>query len=127
MRGLYFRRLAALLAALALGFVAESGHGQGAAGAKPDQIKFDTADGVKIRGHFYAAAKRNAPVVMILHALGEKSTQKGYTELAEALQKKDYNVLTFDFRGHGNSKEVEAGDFWLKNRSYVKASAQKSE
>jgi hypothetical protein len=130
-----FRRLCsvtALMAVLGLGPLAAPGlaqkDGEGKSeGNKPEQVKFDTADGVKIRGSFYASARKNAPVVMILHALEEKSTQKAYTELAETLQKKDLNVLTFDFRGHGNSKEVEPAEFWTRNRSYVKGGPGKTE
>src|SRR2546422_689059 len=105
--------LAGFLASLVL--MAWTGAGRAQEAGKPEVAKFDTADGVKIRGSFYASADRNAPVVMILHALEEKSTQKAYTELAETLQKKKLNVLLFDFRGHGSSKEVDPEQFWARN------------
>ena len=38
--------------------------------------------------------------------------QAGYDDLAKSLQKEGYTVLSFDFRGFGDSKAVDAVNFW---------------
>jgi hypothetical protein len=57
----------------------------------------------------------------MLHALGSDSGQNGWDQLATELQKKGCAVLTFDFRGHGKSTDVDAG-FWkdVKNQQMVR-------
>lgn len=69
------------------------------------KIHFETADGVDIQGFWYPSV-RNAPVVMILHDLGQDSSRKEWNDMANVLQKAGYAVLAFDFRGHGNSTAV---------------------
>jgi hypothetical protein len=90
--------------------------------AKPEKVRFTSIDGVELHGSFYPS-KRSAPTVLILHAIGEDSKKKGWLSLAEQLQK-DYCVLTFDFRGHGDSTEVQSDLFWKQNynRQYVRSS-----
>ena len=48
---------------------------------------------------------------------------RAVNELAEELQKKDFCVLAFDFRGHGDSTTVEPDKFWTTpyNKSLVKS------
>jgi pimeloyl-ACP methyl ester carboxylesterase len=74
-----------------------------------DSVKFDSADGAELRGTFYPAAKAKAPVVLMLHRYG--SNRQGWEKAAEELQGKGFAVLTFDFRGHGESTKV-APEFW---------------
>jgi alpha-beta hydrolase superfamily lysophospholipase len=74
--------------------------------------KFDSVDGVELRGTFYPAAKAKAPAVLILHRYG--GNRQGWEKLAEQLQNKGFAVLTFDFRGHGESTAVSP-DFWKVN------------
>src|SRR5437879_4389623 len=71
-------------------------------GANHKKINFNTVDGVEIKGTFYPSAGK-APAVLLLHALGEDSRKKNWVNLAEELQKNGFAVLTFDFRGHGES------------------------
>jgi hypothetical protein len=78
---------------------------------KGTRVRFNTVDGVELHGTFYASEKKNAPAVMIVHAIGEDSRRKEYTDLARILQKQ-YSVLTFDLRGHGQSKSVDKTVFW---------------
>jgi hypothetical protein len=87
------------------------GHAQAPA-AGGDKVRFTSVDGVDLHGNFYASSKKSAPTVLILHAIGEDSRRKEYTELAKALQKEGYAVLTFDFRAHGQSKSVDPAEFW---------------
>src|SRR5438067_3880293 len=56
-------------------------------------VDFTTADGVEIKGKFYASSKPNAPAVILLHALGETSSNKEWTNFAKRLQEKGYAVL----------------------------------
>src|SRR5262249_8729050 len=90
---------------------------------RTDKVRFQTIDGVDLHGTFYPSGKSNPPTVLLLHAVGENSKKKGWVHLAEELQKKGFAVLTFDFRGHGQSTEiVEPNKFWaeLPNRMYMK-------
>src|SRR5215475_4904312 len=90
---------------------------------RTDKVRFQTIDGVDLHGTFYPSGKSNPPTVILLHAVGENSKKKGWVHLAEELQKKGFAVLTFDFRGHGQSTEiVEPQKFWEapSNRMYMK-------
>jgi pimeloyl-ACP methyl ester carboxylesterase len=87
--------------------------------ADAERVKFDTVDQVEIHGTFYPSAKgQRAPCALMLHALGGSSEQDGWADLAKKLQEKGFAVLTFDFRGHGESVNVGPG-FWMvpNNRS----------
>jgi pimeloyl-ACP methyl ester carboxylesterase len=82
-------------------------------------VTFETSDGVKLRGVFYANAdqlKKKEAVVLLLHNFdmktGGDSHADGWDALAEALQKDGYAVLTFDFRGFGESKKIVPAKFW---------------
>jgi hypothetical protein len=79
---------------------------------KPEPVKFKTADGVTIKGKFYPGENNNAPTVMMLHNVNENSKKAKWLNLAAKLQEKGYAVLTFDFRGHGDSTSVDAETFW---------------
>jgi dienelactone hydrolase len=78
-----------------------------------EKVRFDTYDRVTIRGTFYASSKGSkAPCVILLHPIGGSSAQEGWEGLAKKLQEKGFAVLAFDFRGHGDSKEVDPAVFW---------------
>jgi len=100
-----------LLAGAVLALLSPSGWTQDAPVAG-EKVKFESTDGVELHGTFYAAAKKNAPAVLVVHAIGDSSRRKEYTELAGALQKAGYSTLTFDLRGHGQSTSVDAKEFW---------------
>jgi pimeloyl-ACP methyl ester carboxylesterase len=55
-------------------------------------------------------SKRGLTVLM-LHDLGSNRSSPGWKRLAEALQAEGHTVLTFDFRGHGDSRRVSS-QFW---------------
>jgi predicted esterase len=80
------------------------------------RVKFDTADGVELVGTFYPnpGGKRNACVIL-LHdfdrSKGGNRTKDGWPELASKLQEVGYAVLSFDFRGFGDSKQLR-DSFW---------------
>jgi pimeloyl-ACP methyl ester carboxylesterase len=82
-----------------------------------DRVKIDTYDGVELHGSFYPG--KNGPkstCVILLHNVGGNSPgnsqEDGWDRLATALQDKGFAVLTFDFRGHGNSTAVHRDTFW---------------
>ena len=68
----------------------------------PQAADLETDDGVMIATtYFPSSAGKSAPVVILLHGYGDR--QKSLWDLAAALQKQNYAVLTLDFRGHGYS------------------------
>lgn len=92
--------------------------GQGAKkGGTSRPVTFKTADGVDLAGSFYSSGgKKRDAVVILLHDFdlkkGGDSTQEGWGDLAGALQANGYAVLSFDFRGFGQSKTVTKDVFW---------------
>src|SRR5262245_52227622 len=107
-----------LSACLALGLVTcLPARAQTAKEQKAEKAKFETVDGVKLEGLFYASSKgRKAPCAILLHRYGGKIAEDGWETLAQALQDKGFAVLAFDSRGHGNSTDVDES-FW-KQYSY---------
>lgn len=89
-----------------------------------EKVRFTSCDGVTLRGDFYAGRGRNPAPVLLLHELGEGRDK--WQRVAEALAQKGYAVLAFDFRGHGDSTEVDADVFWGNrvNKSLVRAQAR---
>jgi hypothetical protein len=84
------------------------------AGEKFDKVRITTVDSVELSAHYYAcrdSKTKSPPVVIMLHPVGESSAKKTWQALAEKLSEK-FAVLTFDFRGHGNSTEVLPETFW---------------
>lgn len=106
--------------------VMSSGPAALAQDSKGEKATITTIDGVNLVGTFYAGRGSSAPAVLMLHALGESSKKEGWVHLAERLQSKGYAVLTFDFRGHGASKEVNSQEFWKQpfNRSNIKGAGK---
>ncbi len=101
-----------LLAAVALLAANGSARAQPAA---PANVNMVTADGVKLRGHFYAAPAKCLATVIMLHPIGVGNDMAApdWKKLAESLQKANYSVLMFDFRGHGLSTEIaDEKAFW---------------
>lgn len=80
--------------------------------AKGDKVRINTVDGVTLAGTFYAGKGSTPPTVLMLHAITESSKKEGWVQLAEKLQEKGFAVLTFDFRGHGGSKDIDPQKFY---------------
>jgi alpha-beta hydrolase superfamily lysophospholipase len=89
---------------------------------KPEgkRVHFSTVDEVELTGTLYRAAptagnKDKDAVVLLLHDFrgpkGGGSHQDGWNHLAGELQKAGYSVLSFDFRGFGDSTSVSP-KFW---------------
>jgi pimeloyl-ACP methyl ester carboxylesterase len=84
---------------------------------KKSRLDTTTDDGVRIIGDFYRSPRgRNAPVVLLLHPIGpgkQTASRKDWDKFPEQLQGKGFNVVTFDFRGHGDSKDIkEPRKYW---------------
>jgi hypothetical protein len=83
----------------------------------PNKVSFETVDGVKIEGTYYTGSKgTKSAVVLLLHDFDPKTGGKSKTDewdnLATELQKKGYAVLSFDFRGFGDSTTVNPMTFF---------------
>jgi len=91
-----------------------------------ERVEFRAADGVKIRGWFIPCMKSKTTVIMC-HGLGANSAN--FLPSVPVFHSAGYNVLTFDFRGHGDSEghtssfgyferlDVEGAVDYLKGRS----------
>lgn len=108
------------LAALSLLFLSAPKPLSAADDIQSKKVSFTTCDEVELSGSFYRSAPANGKkekdaVVLLLHDFrhlkGGSSQEDGWHRLAGELQKEGYAVLSFDFRGFGNSKSVSA-KFW---------------
>jgi len=122
-----YRSLLSLSLGLAL--IALSQTGPARAADKFSKVTFDTVDGVTLQGTFYPSPKgKDEPTVLMLHKIGSDSHKDGWDSLAAKLAEKGYSVLSFDFRGHGNSTSVDTTKFWDRryypwNANYIKGGA----
>jgi hypothetical protein len=96
---------------------------------RSEKVRITTIDSVELIGNFYPCTDnkvRNPPVVLMLHPVGAPP-KKSWVTLAETLQTK-FAVMTFDFRGHGNSTEILPETFWKYpfNKGGVKYAPNKS-
>jgi hypothetical protein len=77
-----------------------------------ENVRFTSFDGVQLWGTWYRSAKgKEATCVLLLHNRGERRMQPSWDALAVRLQEQGYAVLSFDFRGHGDSTSVDER-FW---------------
>lgn len=85
------------------GTAPESVEEGGASGSEEPQIvEFPSVDGTQLTGTYYPPANPDATVVVLMHMLNSDRT--AWDEFANRLyQDGTYAVLTFDFRGHGDS------------------------
>jgi pimeloyl-ACP methyl ester carboxylesterase len=65
-----------------------------------EEVEFDSADGLPIDG-WILRGQPGHPFVVLCHALGR--SKASVLDLAVQLQKEGFNLLIFDFRGHGRS------------------------
>jgi dienelactone hydrolase len=76
--------------------------------AEKQDVTFRAADGFALKGTFYSAEKPG-PGVLLLHSCdGDRHI---YDHLATMLNTAGYSVLTFDFRGFGESRAGGYTDF----------------
>lgn len=82
----------------------------------PKEETAETADGVKIRCRFYKAAKEgnNSCVILMSEYLADPNAAQ-WDNLARFLATDcGLNVVRFDWRGHGQSKEIVPEKFWAQ-------------
>jgi pimeloyl-ACP methyl ester carboxylesterase len=79
---------------------------------RQEKIQFPTVDHLQLAGTLYHGWKgKRGMTVLMLHDLGSNRSSPGWKRLAETLQAEGHTVLTFDFRGHGDSKKITP-QFW---------------
>jgi hypothetical protein len=79
---------------------------------RQEKVHFNTVDHLQLAGTLYHGWKgKRGMTVLMLHDLDSNRSSPGWKRLAEALQAEGHTVLTFDFRGHGDSKRVSS-QFW---------------
>jgi pimeloyl-ACP methyl ester carboxylesterase len=110
-------RLALVSAVIGLAVLASAPPSQAQAAKKGKSITIPTFDGVQLSGTLYtnAGGKRDAVAILMHHfdaKKGGSSTVEGWSQLTNDLLADGYTVLTFDFRGFGDSKSVDKEKFW---------------
>ena len=82
-----------------------------------EEVSFKSVDGVKLSGLFYKALDAAKPVVLMLHDYKADPSAGVWDDTARLCLAKGFNVLRFDFRGHGKSTEVIPGEFWVRREN----------
>ena len=72
---------------------------------KAQPIELETSDGLTLSGSFYEP-KRRSPAAVLVHDAG--ADREELAAIATRLHKQGFGVLTFDLRGHGESKCAKA-------------------
>lgn len=67
-------------------------------------VSFTTTDGVLLKGTFFSSKKQEAPGILLMHQCMDGSNRSMWKNVAQSLSAKGYSVLTFDFRGYGDSE-----------------------
>lgn len=97
---------------------------------KPSKIVFETFDKAELQGTWYPSSVEGtkSPCVILLHKIGGNRLQEGWETLAQALQERGFAVMSFDFRGHGDSTTVRP-EFWAvrPNTANIKGAGPKKE
>src|SRR5262249_27413011 len=103
-------RFSPLLAGLVLSMLPSLGFAEP---AKAQKVLIETFDKVQLQGSWYPSSGEatKSPCVILLHKIGGNREQKGWESLAQQAQEKGFAVLSFDFRGHGDSKTIKP-EFW---------------
>jgi pimeloyl-ACP methyl ester carboxylesterase len=105
------KRLAAALALLAIASLTLAACNSDGGGPSTGRgVLFDAEDGLVLHGRVYGE-KTGTTAVILAHELDRN--QNVWSRLAEHLAARGFQVLTFDFRGHGESpgqKEVGVAD-----------------
>jgi pimeloyl-ACP methyl ester carboxylesterase len=76
-----------------------------AAQPEPAKVLLRTADSVQVAAFWYGSAEpKGAPVALLLHDPGQ--THQAWRPLIAPLYRSGFRILSLDFRGHGESKEI---------------------
>ena len=69
--------------------------------AQTKDVDIKAPDGITLKGTYYPASAKSAPGILLLHQCN--MDRHAWDRLAGDLNKAGFNVLTFDFRGFGQS------------------------
>ena len=70
-------------------------------GVKYRDVTFETKDGLTLKGWFFSPAKKSGTVIVLSHD-GE-GNMSSMIEMASYFTSAGYNVMTYDYRGYGES------------------------
>ena len=76
-----------------------------------EDVRFTTADGLTLRGWWFAAPRPRDRAVVIVHGKDQDRIDSSFPagRIAGALLERGYSALLFDLRGHGESEGVRWG------------------
>jgi len=87
-------------------------------GIKYKEVTIDTEDGMKLKGWIYEPRNPSSNIIVMSHS-GE-GNMADLIELATNFVTLDYYVITYDYRGYGQSS-----DFKINNNFYIYAQFEK--
>jgi pimeloyl-ACP methyl ester carboxylesterase len=85
-----------------------------------EEVRFHAADGVRLEG-WSISGRPDMPTIVLCHDLG--SRKESLINLAIALEESGFNVLLFDFRGHGESESRSSTSTLTRGRSAAASTA----
>lgn len=89
-------------------------------GLKYEDVSFGATDGAGLKGWFIKGnGKGELPTLIICHGLG--ANRSDFTELSAGLSRDGYNILLFDFRGHGESDRKASSFGYLEQNDLLGA------
>jgi len=69
------------------------------------EVSFKNSKGLTLRGNLWPASSKS--IIIMAHGSGSNRFASGlFTDLAKRLNEKNYNILVFDFSGHGKSTDT---------------------
>ncbi len=87
-------------------------------GINYEEISIDTEDGLKLKGWLYKPRTASSKIIVMSHS-GD-GNMADLIELATNFVTLDYYVITYDYRGYG-----ESSDFKINNNFYIYAQFEK--
>lgn len=89
-------------------------------GLRYEDVSFEATDGVRLKGWFIKGeGAGRLPTIIVCHGLG--ANRSDFTELASGLSREGYNILLFDFRGHGESERRASSFGYLEQKDLLGA------
>lgn len=77
--------------------------GQNSPQTSVQEVDIVTEDNVTLKGTYYSA-DTTAPGILLLHMCVDDTDRDSWSNLADMLVKRGFHVLSFDFRGYGQSE-----------------------